>query len=591
MSNPKLISTILMETLENQLPISETPGARQPQHVGARIREKVTETYGATLPLPGDFKSLPAEKISKLRPITVSNTPADPTEAAVQQYLRSIGISLDTAQALELCYLSHTFIRDSQSVTLPALVYPFTVNGKLISLKYRSCAYTPSVKPDQPGTYSKDWNQVTSHSEFGITPCFIDTLAPEHLAGQRVPQLIITEGEKDCLALYEAGYRHFISVPTGASSEPGKYLAPFVDWFTAVDSIIICGDSDYPGRQMTHTLSEFFGPHASVVDLPADCKDIADVLLKHGKEEVQRVIRQAHPRPTKAIRRVADQQDEIIAILQNRYDHGYTLGYGPLTDHVFHPDHTGGLVVVSGQPNSGKSDFLNDLMMHLMTGQDMHILFLSFETPNKAKHNAHMVELHRQTSDLSLCPKEMMAESIQFLDQHMAHLDLQGEERTPEHILELADQHRRQSGLDYFIIDPYLFIELKPAKKNESETESIKRMLTLFQTWGQEHHIWVYIVAHPRKNPNSHGGFTNDEISPNDIAASAHWSNLADFLFVIKRENEPNRHYTELRMIKVRDQNLCSPGRAYFVRTNYGAYLEQPSPEACEEWYVEHMVK
>lgn len=83
MSNPKLISTILMETLQNQLPISETPGARQPQHVGARIREKVTETYGATLPLPGDFKSLPAEKISKLRPITVSNTPADPTEAAV----------------------------------------------------------------------------------------------------------------------------------------------------------------------------------------------------------------------------------------------------------------------------------------------------------------------------------------------------------------------------------------------------------------------------------------------------------------------------------------------------------------------------
>jgi len=580
-----------METFQNPFSISETPGARQPQHIGARIREKVTETYGATLPVPGDFKPLTAEKISILRPLTVRNTPADSTEAAVQQYLRSIGISLDTAQALELCYLSHTFVHDSQKTTLPTLVYPFTVNGKLVSLKYRSCGYVPAKSPEKPDGYTKDWNQVTSHSEFGITPCFIDTIAPEHLAGQRVPQLIITEGEKDCLALYEAGYRHFISVPTGASSDPGKFLAPFVDWFAAVDSVILCGDSDYPGRQMTHTLCEFFGPHASLVDLPADCKDIADVLLKHGKEEVQRVIRQAHPRPTKAIRYVADQQNEIISILQNRYDHGYALGYGPLTDRVFHPDHTGGLVVVSGQPNSGKSDFLNDLMMHLMTRQDMRILFLSFEHPNKAKHIAHMVELHRQSSDLSLCPEEKMLESIDFLQHHMAHLDLQGEERTPEHILELADQHRRQSGLDYFIIDPYLFIELKPAKKNESETESIKHMLTLFQTWGQEHHIWVYIVAHPRKNPNNHGGFTNDDISPNDIASSAHWSNLADFLFVIKRENEDNRHYTELRMIKVRDQNLCSPGRTYYVRTDYGSYLEQPSPEACEEWYVEHMVR
>ena len=39
------------------------------------------------------------------------------------------------------------------------------------------------------------------------------------------------------------------------------------------------------------------------------------------------------------------------------------------------------------------------------------------------------------------------------------------------------------------------------------------------------------------------------------ISGSANWANLADFIFSISRIEEPDRRYTRLDMLKVRDQD------------------------------------
>ena len=76
---------------------------------------------------------------------------------------------------------------------------------------------------------------------------------------------------------------------------------------------------------------------------------------------------------------VSERADEIMNVLNGNYDHGYDVGYGPLTDRVFHPTDQGGLIIATGKPNSGKTDFLNDLTCRLMAKTGRNVCYLSFE--------------------------------------------------------------------------------------------------------------------------------------------------------------------------------------------------------------------
>lgn len=146
----------------------------------------------------------------------------------------------------------------------------------------------------------------------------------------------------------------------------------------------------------------------------------------------------------------------------------------------------------------------------------------------------------------------------------MIHLDMHEVPPTPGNILHRADLVRRRQPLKYLVIDPYLFVEAQSGK-GETETQSIKSMLTRFQSWGRENHIWVIIVAHPRSLKKIDGKNAMEDINMYTISGSANWANLADFILSITRINEPDRTFTRLDVLKVRDQELCRTGTVYYT--------------------------
>lgn len=103
-----------------------------------------------------------------------------------------------------------------------------------------------------------------------------------------------------------------------------------------------------------------------------------------------------------------------------------------------------------------------------------------------------------------------------------------------------ADRVRRTHPLKYLVVDPYLFIETQSGN-GETETQSIKAMLTKFQTWGRVNHIWVVIVAHPRGLKTVNGRNELEAINMYTISGSANWANLADFILTVSRISEPDR--------------------------------------------------
>ena len=179
-----------------------------------------------------------------------------------------------------------------------------------------------------------------------------------------------------------------------------------------------------------------------------------------------------------------------------------------------------------------------------------------------------------------ICADGQLTPYLDFLDTHMIHLDMHEVPPTPENILNRADRVRRTHPLKYLVVDPYLFIETQSGN-GETETQSIKAMLTKFQTWGRVNHIWVVIVAHPRGLKTVNGRNELEAINMYTISGSANWANLADFILTVSRISEPDRAFTRIDMLKVRDQELCRTGTVYYTRRPCGRYEEHESEEEC----------
>ena len=537
--------------------------------------------------LPGDYKVLAPTVLQKIKPLDESPDCTDPDQLAARRYLADQGISLATAIAAHIGCLRHYCItkdsedkREQASTVFPCIAYVNYVDGRPVNAKYRSCSpiQSPSPEEGQPIAYSKFWSQDSP-----TTPCApynIDCINPLLVEEEIIPRLIIVEGGKDALILMEVGYRHVISVPSGAATDLAKCFEAFIPWLDQVQDIVICGDSDLPGRTLVKRLSDYFGARCLFTILPGGCKDIGDVMKLYGTEVVRTVIDDACACQTTDIITVEQRRKEVIDVLHGKYDHGYSVGYGPLTDRIFHPTDTGGLIIMTGMPNSGKTDFLNDLTSRIMRDTERFVCYLSFEVPDKDKHIAHLVHLLLGKANTTDYTDEQLTPYIDFLNTHMIHLDMHEVPPTPGNILHRADLVRRRQPLKYLVIDPYLFVEAQNGKA-ETETQSIKSMLTRFQSWGREHHIWVIIVAHPRSLKKIDGKNEMEDINMYTISGSANWANLADFILSITRVNEPNRAFTRLDVLKVRDQELCRTGTVYYTRQPCGRYEEHESEEEC----------
>lgn len=192
-------------------------------------------------------------------------------------------------------------------------------------------------------------------------------------------------------------------------------------------------------------------------------QDIGDVMLQYGIEVVRSVIDGASVRHTTDIITVAERRDEVIRVLHGEYDHGYSVGYGPLTDRIFHPTDIGGLIIVTGMPNSGKTDFLNDLTCRIMQQTDRFVCYLSFEVPDKNKHIARLVSLMLGKANTTAYTDGQLTPYLDFLDTHMIHLDMHEVPPTPENILNRADRVRRTHPLKYLVVDPIFSSKHKAA--------------------------------------------------------------------------------------------------------------------------------
>ncbi len=527
----------------------------------------------------------------KARPL-ISATQLASLQSMVQRYIQAMKLSPDIiVQEGVMCAWMKQNADDTKSEDpkgvemVPAIAYCNYLDGKIINVKFRSVQQHPVT-----GEWSKLFCQVSPTKP--CAPYGIDSINLLRPDAQPIRQLIITEGEKDRLTLMTCGFPYVLSIANGASTNIEESHEAFDEWIQQAGEIIICGDTDRPGRRLVKLLIEQYQTRAKVTTLPQGKKDISEVYDAFGSREVQRIIAEAQGISDADIYDLSEHKEDILDIMMGNYDRGYEVGMGGLTDGIFHPTSEGGLIILTGRPNSGKTDFLNCLMAHLMYHNQKRVAFFSFEKPIKGKHVREIARIAlgvRNTEDMdgAESPEEARQENrrvLDFLSEHMVDFDTKTRLPDSNYIIGMMEammNHKKQK-IDYLVIDPYVFINMTEGGSRATETEKVRLMLTKLQAWSRTRHIWTVVVAHPRiQYKDGHEAFPPLDIY--SVAGSAQWANLADFLLTVNRISKPEegKMFTIVEMLKVRDQEFCHPGKVYYVRQPCGRYDERESENDC----------
>ena len=376
----------------------------------------------------------------------------------------------------------------------------------------------------------------------------------------------IVEGEMDALSLAEIGYTNVISVPDGGNDKAMHWLIDYYEeYFANKKTIYICSDNDLTGSGLCAELQKHFDPGSYVIVTDygtkpdgTPCKDANDCLMYCGPDTLRKKLdegRTVRPEGDADMERLGLDLDDLYA---NGLPKGVEIGFANLNQLV--RLEKGRLVIITGTPGSGKSQFLDQVAEKMNYHHGWRFSMFSPEMMPLSLHMAMLVSkftgkhFDRESinPDLYQKAKERVMDAVHFIDPDSYDLD---------GILAIAKYQVRKYGCDALVLDPWN--DLTMNGEGITKTDDINTALLKILTFTQQQHIVTFVMAHPSKVARNKDG-TVPKISLSDISGSIHFYNRADIGIVLTRHSEEGRDYTELTVQKMRFANLGKVGDCYF---------------------------
>jgi len=388
-------------------------------------------------------------------------------------WLMARGISATTADKAGLFAAERFFGR--LDAMHDSIGFPYFRGGQFVGAKYRAIP-------------EKDFTQDAGGGQDFFN---IDNIVAGH-------PIIIVEGEVDCLTLMEAGIVNALSVPTGAPLKvaDGK-VSPSEDkrfgyvWaareaLEAAPYIVLATDQDVPGQALAEELARRIGKEKCRI-AKFSGKDLNDVFNDPTQTtSLQEIVDGAQPYPISGLSDASTYADRLNDLYSKGTGSGFSTGYQSIdTIYTVAP---GQLTVVTGYPSSGKSNFIDQVMVNLAKKSDWKFAVCSFENQPEI-HISRLMEIYTEKrffDGKARMSKEEADEALKWVNDHFLFIDSQGEEpNTLDSILDRARIAVKRMGIRGLVIDPYNYIELP--RGDGTETSAISDMLTRVQKFCKSH--------------------------------------------------------------------------------------------------------
>jgi twinkle protein len=470
-----------------------------------------------------EYKPFQSKKTYTL-PESINNT--NLSDKAVK-YLEGRMISKKTMNKMKL-FSKNEFMPQFQK-EVETICFPYFYNEKLVNIKFRGA--------EKSFKLSKDAELIFYN---------LDCLNTYN-------EIIIVEGEIDCLSFIEIGFENCISVPAGGGAKEMLFLDNYFELFEN-KTFVLATDNDIRGVGLKDELIRRFGAERCKVVNFQDCKDGNEVLTTKSGNALRDIVLNAREVPISGIVNLNDYYDDIYQLYVNGLQPGKTIGVKEIDDLITWE--TSRLAIWTGIPGHGKSEVMDWFNVLLNIKYGWKIGYFSPENfPLKYHYSKIASKLHGQPFKNGFFSQTDFEEVFSYIENNYFFVNPE-DQFTIETILNRATYLVKKYGIKVFCIDPYNKLDHR-RNKNETETEYVSRFLDILSNFAKKNDVLVNLIAHPRKMEKNPAKIYE---CPNlyEINGSANFYNKADYGISIYRNFVDN--IVEFHFIKIKFRHLGQGG-------------------------------
>ncbi len=391
---------------------------------------------------------------------------------------------------------------------------------------------------------------------------------------------VIVEGEMDVLAMHEAGIKNVISVPNGATLNSNNldYLDNCIDYFDDKEKVVLAVDADEAGQALRQEFIRRLGAEVCYLVDFDDCKDANDYLVKYGAEKLRNVIDNVRPVPLEGVSTLRDIEDELKDFVKNGFKPGFQIGLKNF-DNIF-STYTGQFITVTGVPSSGKSDFVDQMVVGYNQLYGWKTAYASPENQPVYLHAHKLMRKHWQdmpsVSDMGGDKWNQVTEHVNdnyfFIDMDKYNL---------EAVLRKGAELVKRKGIKCLVIDPFNKVRDVNAKSDDVNRYTMD-YLQKIETFCKKYDVLTFIVAHPTKMYKGQDG-KMEEPTMYNIKGGGEWYDASYHGLLVHRDYEAKT--TKVKVLKVKFENLGENGaEAFFTwEPRSGCFVPHVGTEAEAE--------
>ena len=478
-------------------------------------------------------------------PITVDDTA---TNSAAFEYLKSRHISEEVIK-------NYTILstRRFNGKTVPAIGFPYRDGDVVSAVKWRSADSSKSFSQENVCEDFYNLNEYVEGNDILICEGELDAQSwmscdlPENLTVLSIPNgapPVVKDGKID---------------PT--DDNKFRYIWRAEQQLSSAPRVILNCDNDAPGTALRKEIVRRIGSTKTwMVDL-GKYKDANEALSKEGTNYLENQLDKCTIMPIIGVYTVDDIHDSVMNLYENGQIKGASTGFTSLDEYMQVP--LGMVTIVTGQPASGKSDFIDQLCVNLAKSHNWKTAFCSFEKPVDY-HYAQIAQkyidrpffaetgVQRMSTEEVEHAKDMMRDNFVFMNNRS------GGATDIDSILAKASECVMRYGTRILVIDPYNYIDMSSGGR---ETDAISQMLTKIQQFAKNHDSHVFFIAHPAKLGADRRSGKKVVVTGLDISGSHTWFSKADIGMTIWRhptaEEPPEVHIWKARWSWIGKNGSC----------------------------------
>lgn len=393
--------------------------------------------------------------------------------------------------------------------------------------------------------------------------------------------VVVTEGEVDALSMSQVQGNKYpvVSLINGATSAK-KFFAQHRDYFLGFEKVVLMLDNDEPGKDAAKAGAEVLGSRAHIATLPL--KDANDMLVAGRVEELVTAMWRAEPYRPEGIVDMASVKDAVLT----QTPQGISTGFSGL-DRITYGLRTGELWGIGAGAGAGKTDFLTQLIAHLVTTHKVKVgAFFLESTPAEltrrfagklAGKPFHVPDAGWTPEDLTGALDKIPADTVFLYDSFGVN------EWAP--VQAKIEYLYHAYGVQFFVLDHLTaFAANDPANERQVLEEVMGAMGSLVKRIP----ITIICVSHlatPEGKPHEEGG----QVSLRHLKgarALGFWLHLA---FGLERnqqaEDKTERFTTTVRCIKNRPFGHLN-GEVFLLRYDPSTGLLNEVDEATDDLYT-----